>query len=130
MLSLDDRIDLLKRDLIADPPSFVMTRELPFAIFRYDPNHPDESEWTVRRKIQMLSTQVENETRQRVATISMASLFWQSIQESEDVAGLIALERDHSFHSRHRRRYSSHPDRTLPHCIRKRTRIGIFGFGH
>ena len=64
MLSLDDRIDLLKRDLIADPPSFVMTRELPFAIFRYDPNHPDESEWTVRRKIQMLSTQVENETRQ------------------------------------------------------------------
>ena len=97
MLSLDDRIDLLKRDLIADPPSFVMTRELPFAIFRYDPNHPDESEWIVRRKIQMLGTQVENETRQRVATISMASLFWKSIQESEDVNGLIALEQDHSF---------------------------------
>ena len=112
MLSLDDRIDLLKRDLIADPPSFVMTRELPFAIFRYDPNHPDESEWTVRRKIQMLSTQVENETRQRVATISMASLFWQSIQESEDVAGLIALERDHSFPVAERQvnQYLSDPD--------------------
>lgn len=27
MLSLDDRIKLLKDDLIADPPSFVMTRE-------------------------------------------------------------------------------------------------------
>ena len=27
----------------------------------------------------------------------MASLFWKSIQESEDVQGLIDMERDHSF---------------------------------
>ncbi len=97
MLSLDDRIALLKADLLADPPSFVMTRELPFAIFRYDPLHPEESEWTVRRKIQLLATQIENECHQGVATISLAALFWRSIQESEDVSGLIALERDHSF---------------------------------
>jgi len=112
MLSLDDRIKLLKDDLIADPPSFVMTRELPFAIFRYDPHIPAESEWIVRRKIQLLGTQVENETHQHVATVSMASLFWRSIQESEDVAGLIALEHDHSYAVAERQvnQYLSDPD--------------------
>ena len=112
MLSLKDRFDLLQADLLADPPAFVMARELPFAIFRYDPNHEDESEWAVRRKIQLLGTQVENQTRQRVVTLSMASLFWKSIQESEDVAGLIALERDHSFQAAERQvnQYLSDPD--------------------
>ena len=123
MLSLDDRIKLLKDDLIADPPSFVMTRELPFAIFRYDPHIPAESEWIVRRKIQLLGTQVENETHQHVATVSMASLFWRSIQESEDVAGLIALEHDHSYAVAERQvnQYLSDPDfRPLCDLLRKR----------
>lgn len=97
MLCLDDRLALLKADLLADPPSFVMARELPFAIFRYDPNDDAESEWTVRRRINLLSTQVENETRQRVVILSLATLFWKSVEESEDVKGLFALERDHSF---------------------------------
>jgi hypothetical protein len=30
-------------------------------------------------------------------TLSLASLFWKSIKESEDVEGLIAMEREHSF---------------------------------
>ena len=79
-----------------------MSNELPFAIFRYDPTHEAESEWTVRRKIALLGTQVENATHQRVVTISLAQLFWKSIQESEDVQGLFALERDHSFQSAER----------------------------
>lgn len=58
MLSLENRLDLLKQDLLCEPPSFVMTRELPFAIFRYDPNHPEETEWTVRRRIQLLKVQI------------------------------------------------------------------------
>ncbi len=97
MLSLDDRIALLKADLLADPPAFVMARELPFAIFRYDPRQPDESEWIVRRKVQMLATQIENQSGRRAVTISLASLFWKSIQESDDIDGLFAMERRHSF---------------------------------
>src|SRR5437867_11640112 len=97
VLSLENRFALLKADLLAEPPAFVMSRELPFAIFRYDPRQPEESEWTVRRKIQLLATQIENDTHQKVPVLSLASLFWQSIRESEDVEGLIALERDHSF---------------------------------
>jgi hypothetical protein len=112
VLSLENRFELLKADLLADPPAFVMTRELPFAIFRYDPQQVDESEWNVRRKIQLLATQVENETQQKVPTISLATLFWRSIQESEDVEGLIALERDHSFTVAQRQvnQYLSDPD--------------------
>lgn len=52
-----------------------MTRELPFAIFRYDPQTTEESEWIMRRHIQMLATQIENEKRQRVVVLSLASLF-------------------------------------------------------
>lgn len=112
MLSLDDRMVLLTEDLLADPPSFVMARELPFAIFRYDPTHAEESEWTVRRKIKLLSTEVENKTHQRVVTLSLAELFWRSIQESEDVEGLFAMERHHSFPIAERQvnQYLSDPD--------------------
>lgn len=80
--------------------------------FRYDPSHDEESEWAVRRKIQLLATQVENQTRQRVVTLSLADLFWKSIRESEDVEGLIALERDHSFQVAERQvnQYLSDPD--------------------
>ncbi|MCX6606812.1 MAG: DUF1788 domain-containing protein [Acidobacteria bacterium] len=97
MLSLENRLELLKGDLLHEPPSFVMTRELPFAIFRYDPGDIKESEWIVRRQIQLLTIQIENETKQHVEVRSLASLFWKSVQESEDVAGLFALERDNSF---------------------------------
>lgn len=112
MLCLDDRLELLKADLLASPPSFVMARELPFAIFRYDPTHEAESEWTVRRKIKLLSTQVENESRQRIVTLSLASMFWKSVRESEEVEGLFAMERDHSFQVAERQvnQYLSDPD--------------------
>lgn len=112
MLSLNDRFDLLCADLISAPPAFVMARELPFAIFRYDPTREEESEWIVRRRIQLLSTQVENQTRQRVVMLSLADLFWKSIRESEDVQGLFTLEREHSFAVAERQvnQYLSDPD--------------------
>lgn len=102
MLSLDERLDLLRADLLADPPAFVMARELPFAIFRYDPSHEEEGEWLVRRKVQLLATQVENLTHQHVVTLSLAELFWRSIEDSEDIEGLFALEKDHSFQNAER----------------------------
>ena len=51
----------------------------------------------VRRKIQLLATQVENQTHQHVVTLSLADLFWRYIEESEDIEGLLHLEKDHSF---------------------------------
>lgn len=97
MLPLDDRFALLQADLLADPAAFIMARELPFAIFRYDPNTAEESEWLIRRKVQLLATQIQNQTQQPVAILSLAELFWRSIQESEDIENLYKLEQEHSF---------------------------------
>jgi integrase len=58
MLSLRDRFELLEADLLAEPPRFIMSRDLPFAIFRYDPSSPNENEWMVRKDIDLLATRV------------------------------------------------------------------------
>ena len=102
MLSLHDRIDLLEADLKADPPAFVMSRQLPFAIFRYDPRSPEESEWRVRAEIQKLATRLENDTGGQVGLISLATLFWQSIRDSESIDALVDLERQHGFEAAER----------------------------
>lgn len=112
MLSLKDRFDLLEADLLANPPRFIMSRDLPFAIFRYDPNQPDEREWTVRKEIELLATRVANQLHQRIEIVSLAKLFWQSIQESEGVDAVIELEKEHGFDAAEKQvnRYLSDPD--------------------
>ena len=96
-LSLKDRFSLLEADLISDPPRFVMSRDLPFAIFRYDATDENESEWTVRREIELLATRVGSASRGEVRCLSLTSLFWRAIRESEGVEALIELERQHGF---------------------------------
>jgi Domain of unknown function (DUF1788) len=102
VLSLQDRIDLLEADLKTDPPAFIMSRQLPFAIFRYDPQAAGESEWQVRAEIQKLATRVQNWTGQRVGVVSLAALFWRSIQESESIDAIVELEREHGFETAER----------------------------
>lgn len=112
MLSLNDRFKLLEADLLANPPAFIMSRQLPFAIFRYDPNHPEEREWKVRKEIELLATRVANQLHKRVESLSLAELFWQSIRESESVEALIELEKEHGFAAAERQAnaYLSDPD--------------------
>jgi hypothetical protein len=97
VLSLKERIELLERDLRADPPAFSMSRDLPFAIFRYDPQHPGEDEWRMRREIIHLATRVENGTGKRVHLLPLSKLFWRSIEESEGIDTLVELERERGF---------------------------------
>jgi hypothetical protein len=109
---LTDRIDLLESDLKSTPPAFIMARELPFAIFRYDPHLAEESEWKMRGEIHKLATRVENETGRRVRLISLAELFWQSVRESEGIDAIVELEREHGFEAAQRQvnQYLSDPD--------------------
>jgi hypothetical protein len=93
MLSLKERIELLERDLQSDPPAFTMSRDLPFAIFRYDP----EDEWRVRREASHLATRVQNATGKRVHLLPLSKLFWRSIEESEGVETVVAMEKTHGF---------------------------------
>lgn len=96
MLSLSNRIELLEADLKASPPAFIMARELPFAIFRYDPLLDEENEWKMRDETQKLATRIEN-TDRKIQVISLAQLFWQSLKESESIDELIRFEREHGF---------------------------------
>jgi hypothetical protein len=102
VLSLQHRFDLLEADLKANPPAFTMSRQLPFAIFRYDPCAAEESEWRVRGEVEKLATRIQNDTGQRVGLISLATLFWQSIRKSESVDALVELERVHGFEAAER----------------------------
>lgn len=97
MLSFKERLELLEHDLVSVPPSFVMSEDLPFAIFRYDPSLPAESEWTVRREVRLLGTRVGNASGKTVHTVSLAELYWQSIQESEGIDAVAELERQSGF---------------------------------
>jgi len=112
MLSLKERIELLERDIQANPPAFTMSSDLPFAIFRYDPFHSDEREWHVRREIQKLATRVHNTTNRNVHIISLAQLYWKSIEESEGVEEIIHLEKDRGFITAEKQvnQYLSDPD--------------------
>ena len=97
MLSLRQRIELLERDLQSHPPAFTMSRDLPFAIFRYDPHHPGEDEWRVRREINYLATRIENATGKKVNHVRLSQFFWRSITESEGLDTLIQLEKERGF---------------------------------
>src|SRR3989442_15679520 len=83
MLSLKERIELLENDLKQNPPGFIMSSDLPFAIFRYNPKLPDEGEWMMRREIQNLGVRVKNDTGRYIHILSLSTLFWQSIDQSE-----------------------------------------------
>lgn len=112
MLSLKDRFDLLEADLLAKPPRFIMSRDLPFAIFRYDPNNTDEREWVIRKEIDLLATRVANHLHKRVEYVSLANLFWRSIEDSEGIDAVVDLEKDHGFEAAEKQvnRYLSDPD--------------------
>ena len=113
VLSLSDRIRLLEADLIAIPHAFIMARELPFAIFRGTIH-------SFRKKMNGLcgaksrSLQFESKTRrdEKLALVSLADLFWESIRESEALDVLIALELEHGFEAAQRQvnQYLSDPD--------------------
>ena len=124
MLSFEDRLNLLEQDLKSTPPAFTMSSDLPFAIFRYDPTHPNEKEWQVRLAIDLLATRIQNVTGKQVHSLSMAELYWQSIAESEGIEAIIDLEQAHGFLAAEEQvnTYLSDPDwRPLPDLLAERT---------
>jgi len=124
MLSFKERIELLENDLKANPPGFIMTADLPFAIFRYDPWHPNEGEWRMRREIQSLRVRVENATGRKVHVLPLAVLFWRSIEESEGLKALVELEKERGFEAAQAQAsvYLSDPDwRPLPVLLAEAT---------
>lgn len=124
MLCFKERLELLEQDLRSTPPAFTMSSDLPFALFRYDPRQPDEDEWLVRTAISHLATRIRNDAQKRVHLLSMAELYWDSIEESEGLAAVIELERQRGFLAAESQvsSYLSDPDwRSLPDLLVERT---------
>jgi hypothetical protein len=60
MLSLPERIDILEKDLLANPPRISAYHDLPFAILHYDP----AAEFAARKQMSLLARIIhESETR-------------------------------------------------------------------
>jgi hypothetical protein len=92
MSSLRNRIELLENDLKADPPRISVYHDLPFAIFRYDP----ETEWTLRREARLLATRL-GEAGRNTCIIHMSDLLWKAIKDTEGIEAVIDLERTRGF---------------------------------
>ena len=92
MSSLSDRIELLENDLKADPPRISVYHDLPFAIFRYDP----EEEWALRREARLLATRL-GEMGKNTQIIHMSDLLWKAVEETEGIEAVVGLEKDRDF---------------------------------
>ncbi len=92
MLSLEERIDLLESDLKAVPMRISVYHDLPFAILRYEPDR----EWDVRRQAKQLKIRLE-QTGKQVRFLSLASLLWRAIAESEGLDAVVKLEKKRGY---------------------------------
>jgi hypothetical protein len=92
MLSLVERLEVLKRDLGEQPPRTFVYEDLPFALFRYAPSE----EWDLRYQLRLLPPWLDAHGRQAVF-VSLADLVWQAIRESEGVEAVVELERESGF---------------------------------
>jgi hypothetical protein len=120
MLSLEERFELLERDLLAKPPRIALMSNLPFAILRYEP----EREWDVRRRARLLASKLEADGR-KAQSLSMADLMWQAVDETEGMDAVVSLERRRGFDTAQRQinLYLSDPDfRPLPDLLTEKLR--------
>lgn len=92
MLSLNDRIELLKQDLTSTPSRVSVYDDLPFAILRYDPRE----EWKLRHEVRLLASRLSNAGKE-VRIISLAALLWDVIEATEGLDAVVELERQKGF---------------------------------
>jgi len=92
MSSLKNRIELFENDLKADPPRISVYHDLPFAIFRYNP----EEEWAIRREARLLATRL-GETGRSTSIVHMSDFLWKAIEDTEGIEAVVDLEKDRGF---------------------------------
>jgi len=119
MSSLKDLVRNLETDLRSHPPRHYIYNDLPFAVFCY----PPQQEWEMRHEMQLLKTRLEKDKIWQVTLISLAELVWQSIDETEGMNAITALERSSDFPTAQSQvyEYLSDPDwRPLPDLLAER----------
>lgn len=97
MVSLRDGLEMLWSDLTAKPMRIAPHRELPFAIFRYDPEADGEGEFELRRHLGLFATRLANEAGLITHVLSMAELMDEGIRTTRGWEALADLERSIGF---------------------------------
>ena len=92
MSLLPERIEVLGKDLLANPPRISAYHDLPFAILRYDP----AVEFEARKQIRLFATRLQNAGK-KVHVISVAHLLWAAIRETEGIEAIAAEEQQFGF---------------------------------
>jgi len=91
--SLHERIERLEADLASRPPRFVRVSSMPYAIFHYAP----KDERPLRRELNNLAARLQQQQKWRVHFLSLGTLLWQAIEQSEGLDALIELEQEEGF---------------------------------
>ena len=89
---LEDRLEILERDFLADPPRISAYHDLPFVIVRYDP----QEEFKARKQVELFVTRLHNAGK-KVHCISLARLLWAAIEDTEGIVALAEEEREFGF---------------------------------
>ena len=92
MSSLPERIEVLGKDLLANPLRISAYHDLPFAILYYDP----ASEFEVRKQTRLFATRLQNAGK-RVHVISIAGILWTAIRDTEGIEAIAEEEKQFGF---------------------------------
>ena len=87
MQSLAERIQRLEQDVLSPEMRLSGYHDLPFAIFRYDP----EEEFAARSEIRLLRSRLHSEGKQ-VIEVSLAAQMWSVVAEAESLELLFGAE--------------------------------------
>lgn len=93
MLSLKMRLDELKTDLLTEPVRITTYHNMPFAIFRYDP----QDEFECRNYVRLLAIDLEQNFHKKIHFISLGKLLWKAIEVTEGVEAIINDEKIRGF---------------------------------
>ncbi len=92
MLLLKEQVKGLEEDLISEELKISPYHDLPFAIFRYDP----ELEFEMRKEINFLSTRLKNKGK-IIHLISLADIFYDAIKKEGGKEQIIKEEKEYGF---------------------------------
>jgi hypothetical protein len=85
-------IEVLEKDLLANPPRISAYHHLSFAILQYDPT----AEFEVRKQMILFATRLQN-VGKRVHVISVARLLWTAVRATEGIEAIVAEEQQLGF---------------------------------
>jgi hypothetical protein len=93
MSSLEINLKTLEQDLATSPVRISAYHDLPFAIFRYDP----EEEFDIRKQLRLFSFGLEHNHGKRVRFISLAQLVWGVVADPKALNELYQVEKMRGF---------------------------------